>query len=309
MSGAPTAVAVCMCTYRRNDLLARLLERIAEISAAGGDRYRIGVVVVDDNPGGAAEPVLEPFRDTFPLGVHYRRSGQQNISLGRNLALEAGAAFGEVIAMTDDDCRPEPAWIDELLAAREATGAHAVSGPLLTELPADAPRWVVEQGVYDDVHDPIADLAELPIGQTNNCLLDVGWLQAHPDHRFDPHYGRIGGEDMVFFSGAVALGMRSVHAARAVVHQLEPLDDLRYGAMLRARFWWGNSEGVTNLANGTAGRGRLAARGLRRMAEALLLPIRRLARRQPPHLRAAVVAAAHGAGLVAGAGGLRLRHH
>jgi glycosyltransferase involved in cell wall biosynthesis len=309
MNPTPTAVAVVMCTYRRNDLLARLLARIAEISGAGGDRYQVGVVVVDDNPGGTAEPVLEPFRDTFPLGIHYRRSGQQNISLGRNLAIEAGAEFGDLIAMTDDDCRPDPGWIDELLAAREATGADAVSGPLVTELPPDAPRWVVAQGVYDDVHDPIVDLADLPIGQTNNCLLDVAWLRAHPDHRFDPHYGRIGGEDMVFFSGAVARGMRSVHAARAVVRQLEPLADLRYPAMLRARFWWGNSEGVTNLANGTAGRGRLAARGLRRVAAALLGPGGRLARRQPPPLRGAVVQAAHGAGLVAGALGLRIRHH
>jgi glycosyltransferase involved in cell wall biosynthesis len=309
MTATPTAVAVCVCTYRRNELLARLLDRVAEISGAAGERYRIGVVVVDDNPGGTAEPVLDAYRDVFPLGVHYRRSGQQNISVGRNLALEAGAAFGDVIAMTDDDCRPEPSWIDELLAAREATGADAVSGPLLTELPPDAPRWIVEQGVYDDVHDPVADLADLPIGQTNNCLLDVAWLRAHPEHRFDPHYGRIGGEDMVFFSGAVGLGMRSVHAARAVVHQLEPLSDLRYRTMLRARFWWGNSEAVTNLANGTAGRRRLALRGLRRSLQSLLRPISRLARRRPPHVRAAVVDAAHGAGLVAGACGLRLRHH
>src|SRR5690606_24341428 len=143
------------------------------------------------------------------------------------LALATGLEVGEVIVMTDDDCLPEPQWIDALLDTRAATGADAVSGPMITDVHPAAAPWIVAQGVFSDDDQAMApDGAALDLGQTNNCLIDGAWLRAHPDHRFDPEFGRIGGEDMVFFRGAIAQGMRSVFSAAARVHAVEPLDDL-----------------------------------------------------------------------------------
>ncbi len=309
MESTALKIAACVCTYRRNEPLARLLERLAEIADRSADRFQLGVVVVDDNPGGDAEPVVESFADRFPLGVHYRRCGHQNISLARNAALQGGAELAEVVVMTDDDCVPDVEWIDALLDTREATGADSVSGPLLVMLPPGAPAWLQKQRVFDFDHEVIPDGAPLDTGQTNNCLIDTAWLAAHPEHRFDPEYGRIGGEDMVFFRGAIALGMRSFHSERARVHQYEPMDEVTLWALMKSRFWWGNSEAVINLETSAASRPRLVVRGARRCARALAMPLRRSLRRDSPHGRVALIGVARGAGLVVGALGVRMNHH
>lgn len=309
MESTALKIAACVCTYRRNEPLARLLERLAEIADRSADRFQLGVVVVDDNPGGDAEPVVESFVDRFPLGVHYRRCGHQNISLARNAALQGGAELAEVVVMTDDDCVPDVEWIDALLDTREATGADSVSGPLLVMLPPGAPAWLQKQRVFDFDHEVIPDGAPLDTGQTNNCLIDTAWLAAHPEHRFDPEYGRIGGEDMVFFRGAIALGMRSFHSERARVHQYEPMDEVTLWALMKSRFWWGNSEAVINLETSAASRPRLVVHGARRCARALAMPLRRSLRRDSPHGRVALIGVARGAGLVVGALGVRMNHH
>jgi|CXWL01.1.fsa_nt_gi succinoglycan biosynthesis protein ExoM len=302
-------VAACICTYRRNEPLRRLLTRLASMAATSADRYDLGVVVVDDNPDGIAETVVREFEAAFPLGVHYRRAGHQNISIGRNLALEAATPLADFIAMTDDDCLPDTPWIDALLSTQAATGADSVSGPMLVSLPHDAPVWLAEQSVFDDEQERHADGAVIALGQTNNCLLSCRWLEAHPDHRFDPEFGRIGGEDMVFFRGAIQRGLLSVHSAAAVVRADEPLEEVTLRALVRSRFWWGNSEAITNLQLHDATRFRVALRGGRRTLRAVLRPIGRLLRLRPPHLRAATIAAARGCGMVVGALGLRVNHH
>ena len=220
----------------------------------------------------------------LPLGVQYRRSGRQNISIGRNIALETGCEYGDVLVMTDDDCVPELTWIDRLLDTHERMGAESVSGPLVLDLPDDAPSWIREQQVFDFDHPPIPEGTVLDIGQTNNSLLDVSWLRSHPQPR-DPEFGRTGGEDMMFLHGAIRLGMRSVHSAEARVHQHEPLDDLTYRAMFRARYWWGNSEAVTTVSSFNASRPRVFIRGGKRMLLAFAMPVRRLGGRRAPHSR------------------------
>jgi succinoglycan biosynthesis protein ExoM len=305
----PLRVAACCCTYRRNEPLTTLLTRFAEISDASEGSFTMGVVVVDDNPDQAARAVVDRFAARFPLGVRYRHSGKGNISVGRNMLLDAAQEFADVMVMTDDDCLPEPQWVQALIDTMRATNADSVSGPMLAIVPADAPRWVTEQGVFGHETEMVGNGERIAIGQTNNCLISVPWLRQHPEHRFDEAFGKIGGEDMVFFKQAIQLGLRSHFSTDARAHAVEPIDELRLGALLRSRFWWGNSEAVVNLHCREASRARLAGRGLRRLAATAAEPLLRLARRQPAHVRRNLVSAARAAGLVAGAAGLRLEHH
>lgn len=64
MDHKPT-VGVYVCTFRRNELLRRLLRSLAASAAQVGDAASVGVVVVDDNRDGAARPVLDEFEGTF----------------------------------------------------------------------------------------------------------------------------------------------------------------------------------------------------------------------------------------------------
>jgi succinoglycan biosynthesis protein ExoM len=303
-----TRVAVCVCTYRRNEPLTRLLTRLAQIQAQS-PHHELAVVVADDNPNATAREIVAPFSSSFALGVHHLVNGTQNISNGRNLLLERALGLADVLVMTDDDCLPEVQWIDALLDTFAASGADAVSGPMLADVPADAPSWIVAERLFQQLESFPARDGPLDHGQTNNCLISCAWLRRHPTHRFDPALGKLGGEDMVFFRGAVALGLRSWFSAAARVHAVETLAELTLPSLLRTYFWLGNSEAVTNLQLRTSGRGRLAVRGARRCLTAAALPLRRLRRGRTPGLRSTSVLGAQALGLVAGALGLRVRHH
>ena len=303
-----TRIAACVCTYRRNEPLARLLERLAEIQAASPE-LQLAVVIADDNPGATAREVSERFASRFALGVHHLVNGTQNISNGRNLVLAAAVDLAEFAVMTDDDCVPEPQWLQALLATQAATGADAVTGPMLADIPDTAPRWIRDEGLFAQLEEfPTAD-EPIDHGQTNNCLITCAWLRANREHRFDPELGRLGGEDMVFFRGAVQRGMRSYFSAAARVHAIEPMAELQLRALWRTYFWLGNSEAVTNRTLGSAGAVRLLARGGKRTVLAAVRPVQRALRRRPLQLRSSSVLVARGLGLVVGAFGVRVRHH
>lgn len=301
-------VAVCVCTFKRDEPLRRLLTRLAEISDAATG-YELALVVADDNPDLSARAVVESFASRFPLGAHHLVNGTQNISNGRNLVLAKACELADVAVMTDDDCLPEPQWIDALLATFDTTGADSVTGPMLADPAPGAAAWIEREGLFAALDSFPDHDVELGHGQTNNCLLSCAWLRANADHRFDPALGRLGGEDMAFFRTAVRRGMRSWFSAAARVHSIEPLDELTLRALLRTYYWLGNSDAVVNLRLGDASRLRLALRSARRILSAAAGPLQAVARRRPPHVRTALVLLARGAGGIAGAMGVRVRHH
>ena len=107
-------IAVVIPTRRRETRLAFALEALAEQSL---DASRFEVIVVRD--GDAAAPFAEP-----PDGLRVRfctRPGVAGPTAKRNVGWRSTTA--PLVAFTDDDCRPHPAWLESLLAA--ADGADA----------------------------------------------------------------------------------------------------------------------------------------------------------------------------------------
>jgi succinoglycan biosynthesis protein ExoM len=307
--GEPVSVAVYVCTYERNDELRSMLTALAVAAEHAAPDVATAVVVVDDNPDGRAKTVAVEFDDHFALGVHYRHSGKQNISIARNLGLETAAALGDWVAMTDDDCEPSPRWISAYLEAQARTGADALTGPLLMRFPAGSPRWLTDEPFAlgeDDVYD---EGQELHVAQTHNSMISSAWLKAHPGIRFEPALGRVGGEDMVFYRRNVAAGMRICYVRDAVAYEVVGPERATLRYQLRQQYWLGNSEYVTNTESGEATRVRMMLRASRRVVRILPQPLVRLARRESPQWRWTVGVLLRAAGVMVGAAGVRVNHH
>jgi succinoglycan biosynthesis protein ExoM len=305
----PTTVAVCVCTYNRNPQLRRLLEAVAASATKAADQARVAMVVVDDNPDAGAKPVVDEFTDRFPLGIHYRHSGQQNISIARNLGLKAGIALAEWVAMTDDDCEPSPGWISELLATQARTGADAITGPLHLSFPSGSPSWLHDEPFLLGETAEHPEGARVELAQTHNSIVASAWLRAHPEHRFTPDLGRLGGEDMVFFRAGVEAGMRIHFSAGAVVTAHEGAGRASLRHQLWAQYWLGNTEYVTNIRVAEATPPRLLLRAGRRLASATVRPFARLLRGQRPQWRWCLASILRAFGMALGAFGVRVRHH
>ncbi|MEZ5257666.1 MAG: glycosyltransferase [Ilumatobacteraceae bacterium] len=269
------------CTFRRNEQLERLLGTLRVAADAVSDQAAVGIVIVDDNPDGRAKSVAEAWDERFELGVGYRQSGLGNISLARNLGLEAGAERGEWVAMTDDDCEVSPQWLAESLRVVRSFDADAVTGPHVRRAPTDAPSWLRDHPFLEhgDEEYP-SDGAEPSHGQTNNSMIASSFLREHPEVRFDPGLGKLGGEDVVFYHQAKDAGLRLVFAHDAIVYEDAEGSRLTKRYYLRAALWFGNTMYVTSERIEGLGRRRGLLRAVKRFALALVHPVRRIASRR-----------------------------
>jgi GT2 family glycosyltransferase len=90
-------------------------------------------IVVSD--GGAQDlgPVVAPFVDSLRLRLLQPEHGGP--AAARNRGLEV--ARGEIVAFTDDDCRPHPGWLAALAAGVTLSPPRAVGGSTYNGLPAN----------------------------------------------------------------------------------------------------------------------------------------------------------------------------
>jgi succinoglycan biosynthesis protein ExoM len=289
--------------------LRSVLDALVVASDYAAPDIAVAVVVVDDNPDGRALSIVEKFEGRFPLGIHYRHCGQQNISIARNIGLDAASELADWVAMTDDDCAPTPGWITAYVEAQRRTGADALTGPLLLRFPDDSPSWLTDEPFSMGENGLLDDGQSMHVAQTHNSMISAAWLKSHPAIRFEPALGRLGGEDMVFYRRNVAAGMRISYARDAVVYELVGDDRATLRYQLRHQYWLGNSEYVTNTESGHATPGRLVLRGLRRLVGALPQPFARMARRQTPQWRWSLAVVLRALGMIVGAAGIRVDHH
>lgn len=113
-------VSVVVPTYNRPDGLRACLESLARLDYP---RSKLEVIVVDD---GSPAPAVVSSSAEVGLAVSLIRQENRGPAAARNRG--AASASGEVIAFTDDDCRPRPAWIRQLVAALAAEPSALVGG-------------------------------------------------------------------------------------------------------------------------------------------------------------------------------------
>lgn len=116
-------ISVVVPTYRRPELLRQCLIALQSQTLAP-DRYEI--IVVDDGLDGATQREVESWMK--PAGgpaIRYLTTpaAQSGPAAARNIGWRA--ASGEIIAFTDDDCRPSRQW---LAAGRAAFADPQLSG-------------------------------------------------------------------------------------------------------------------------------------------------------------------------------------
>ena len=234
-----TSVCIAICTFRRNQQLAALLEQLTRLEFDRVPAPALQVLVVDNAPEGGAAAVVDSRR--WPWEVEYVHLGASSISAGRNEVLDRASGRTSLLALLDDDELPAPCWLDELLAVRAETRADMVVGPVVPLLPVGAPPWADVSGLFDLPAFP--DGAPLDEGITGNALLAVDRVEAL-GLRFEEQLGVAGGEDQVFFRTAVHRGADVRFASRAVVHEPVPTDRLTWRYLVRRELRKGNTLGL-----------------------------------------------------------------
>jgi GT2 family glycosyltransferase len=135
--------SVVVATYRRPESLAQCLEALAHLDYP---REHLEIIVVDDGGGIPLDPWIDSVRERLRVQtIEIEHAGQAH---ARNVG--ASRAMGELLAFTDDDCRPEPSWL-RLLAEQylenpgDGLGGHTINA-LERDWYAEASQFVLDIG-------------------------------------------------------------------------------------------------------------------------------------------------------------------
>ncbi len=213
-----TRVAICICTYKRPDGLAKLLDTLTQLKPDTPDV----VVVIDNHADGEGAAVCEQLASSYPFELHFAIEPEPGISYARNSAVSlALQQQPDLIAFLDDDEWPEPNWLSELTRVQAATDSDAVGGPTLSVFPPDSPESLTSNPYYGaDMN--IEDGSECQLQAAGNFIIKATTISEMGPAFFRTEFAHSGGEDLAFFTTLAQKGARMTWAASAIVHEAVP---------------------------------------------------------------------------------------
>lgn len=174
------------------------------------------VLVVDDGSTTDLQPVIDEERGKMEI----RLLRQRNAGPGQARNTGAAEARGRFLAFTDDDCRPDPAWLDAFRRCFEIDAGAMVGGRTLNQLERN-PFSSASQRVADLVHDyynPDPDRAFF--FASNNMAFPSEAF--HDCGGFAPCF-RVGAEDREICDRWRVQGRGLRYCPRAVIHHAHHL--------------------------------------------------------------------------------------
>jgi succinoglycan biosynthesis protein ExoM len=207
-------ISVCICTFKRQLLLKRLLDELDHQITEGLFTY--SAVIVDNDYAQSAKHVVLEFSPRSSMFVNYCVEPQQNIALARNKALEN--AHGDYIAFIDDDEYPTPNWLCTLFKNCNAIDANFVFGPVQPSFEKKPPNWAIKGSFFERPRHKTGHIIGLSEARTGNVMFRreiLDWAK----RPFRAEFGT-GGEDIDFFRRYLDKGCTFVWCDEAVVYEV-----------------------------------------------------------------------------------------
>jgi succinoglycan biosynthesis protein ExoM len=238
----PAHISVCICTYKRPELLRRALDALCSQETDG--LFTFSVIVVDNDQAESGRAVVSDVGTGAPISLKYCVEPRQNIALARNRAVEN--ATGDFVAFLDDDEYPIKEWLLRLFTACRDYDVDGALGPVKPYFGKDAPDWVVKGDFYNRPAYHTGFVIGWRKGRTGNVLLKRH-IFSPGDPPFRPEF-RVG-EDQDFFRRMIDKGHVFIWCNEAVAYEFIPPVRWKRTFMLRRALF----RGATSLQHPTFG--------------------------------------------------------
>lgn len=131
-------ISAIICTRDRGAYLRQCLIGLERQTLS---RQRFEVIVVDNGSSDDTKEIAEAFCQRLPH-FRYVLEPRAGLSIARNSGIAASRA--EIVAFTDDDAVPDPAWLKRMLASFEALPSNVgiVGGDVVPVWETERPAWL-----------------------------------------------------------------------------------------------------------------------------------------------------------------------
>jgi succinoglycan biosynthesis protein ExoM len=209
-------VNVCVCTYKRPQLLRRALEGILGQRVSG--EFTFSVIVSDNDSVMSAKAMVAELSVVSAIEIEYCCEPEKNIALARNRAVLQ--ADGEYVAFIDDDEFPAADWLQQSYRSIRKYKASGVLGPVRPHFDEPPPSWILDGGFCERPEHPTGRVMPWSESRSGNLLFRRSILEGEA-RPFDPQFGT-GGEDMDFFRRMTEQGCVFVWCNEAVAYEVVP---------------------------------------------------------------------------------------
>jgi glycosyltransferase involved in cell wall biosynthesis len=220
-------ISVCVPTFGRNQMLERLLRKLALQETER--LFDFSVVVVDNDAAGPARETVMRLRAELGLDITYDIEPEQTIPAARNHALRL--ARGNYIGIIDDDEFPPQHWLVTMYRAIRAFDVDGTLGPVHPFFEKPPPTWLIKSGFCERPVHHTGTLLNWDQTRTGNVLIKKEVFDKY--HLcFDLKF-KTGGSDREFFKQAMAAGYRFVAVEEAPVYEIVPPERWRKNYYLK----------------------------------------------------------------------------
>jgi glycosyltransferase involved in cell wall biosynthesis len=208
-------ISVCVCTYKRPEMLRHLLTELGNLKTE--NQFTYSILVADNDEARSAQDTVEEMRRLLPVSIRYFCEPRRNIALARNKVIEN--VQGEYVALIDDDEFPTETWLLTLFNTCNEYKVDGVLGPVVRHFDETPPAWFKKSKIYDREANPTGEVVRWEDSRTGNALLRRRVVATDPAP-FRPEFRA--GEDQDFFRRKIEAGLRFIWSADAVVFETIP---------------------------------------------------------------------------------------
>ena len=206
-------ISVAISTLDRPESLGRCLDALL-----AGQALPAEIVVVDQAADRRAEEVLSVRRSPGGPDLVYLRQPKRGLGASQNLAVTT--ARQPIVAVTDDDCIPDPTWLAVIEKVFKAPDAPDVLTGRALPLPPEGERTEpVSSRVSAKRRDFRGRALPWEVGSGNNFALRREWFDriGGCDERLGPGAPVRGGVDMDLFYRLLRAGARARYEPDSLV--------------------------------------------------------------------------------------------
>jgi len=217
MSRLKDHISVCICTFKRAKLLAKLLIRLQNQKRE--NLFTYSIVVVDNDFAQSAKPIIDNLKQKSFVAIDYFCEPEKNISLARNLTIKN--ADGNYVAFIDDDEYPVDNWLFNLYQALNKYNSDGILGPVKPYFHLPPPKWLASGKLFNRKSFQTGTILKSKETRTGNVLLKKENFYERPEW-FSVELGKTGGEDVDFFKRMMDEGQIFRWCNEAPVYELVP---------------------------------------------------------------------------------------
>lgn len=211
-------ICVCICTYKRQKLLERLLKKLQNQKT--DKLFSYSIIVIDNDHKQSAKNIVKDFKEKSKIVIEYYIEPEQNIALARNKALQN--AIGNFVAFVDDDEFPVNDWLYNLYKTYNEFKSDCVFGPVKPHFDKEPPGWIIKGKLCERPAYETGTILHWQNRGTGNVLISKDVLDDR-ENVFNPKFGTQG-EDVDFFKRLIEKGYTFVWCDEAAVHETVPPD-------------------------------------------------------------------------------------